>query len=199
MTVVMVDASCVECKGTFQREKKRGRPHTKCLDCRNAAQTVMQFALAQRKEEISSEGVTMVENAEPCRDCSQTFMRPKRKGKPPVRCQPCRDKFEAEKILKVAVSQETVENAYSGSKEKLLGDHKDLPNGGEAQCPWPRGCGRIFTSDSACEAHKEYDGKGNIKPCKDPALLGMIPIERRGLPIWRKPMDPDTLAKITGN
>lgn len=190
--------NCIHCGDFFEREVKRGRPNTKCPGCRETGQTVTQFALAQRKTE-TIDGYVMVENSEPCRDCGLIFMRLKKKGKPPVRCLTCKDAYELEKVQRETVSQEIVENAYSGPKEKLLGDSSDKPNGGESQCPRPRGCGRIFTSDSACESHKLYGDDGNLKECKNPASLGMIPIERRGLPIWRKPMDPETLAKITRN
>lgn len=199
MDTIKVD--CTDCGAVFFREKKRGRPAIRCVPCRDKkmgfmGNTVTQFAMARKTETV--DGCVMVENAEPCRDCGLTFMRPKKRGKPPVRCASCKDVFEAARTAAISVSQEEVEDAYSGPAVKLLGDFNDRPMGGQAQCPPPRGCGRIFTSDSACETHKVYGHNGNLKECKDPATLGMIPIERRGLPIWRKPMDPETLARKIG-
>lgn len=120
-------------------------------------------------------------------------MRAKQRGKPPVRCQECKDTKESA----LAVSQETLEEAFKGDKALLKGTPDSLPKGGEAKCPLT-GCGKIFTSDSACEAHKYYSPLGKAF-CKDPALLGMAPIERRGIPIWRKPMDEagrDKMSKL---
>lgn len=166
--------TCTQCGTGFEVPKQRGRPATKCPDCRTVKQTVTQFSLAEP---------TLIQSAEPCRGCGQVFSRPKQRGKPPVRCQPCKDSIAAN----LAVPQETLEEAFKGDKDLLKGTPDSLPKGGEAQCPLS-GCGRIFTSDSGAESHKYYSTLGKAF-CKDPATLGMVPIERRGLPIWRKPTD----------
>lgn len=119
----------------------------------------------------------MVVNATPCKDCGVTFERPKKRGRPPTRCEECRDK--SEQVVYVPTEEEKV---YAGPKEKLLGDFNDLPKGNEAQCVT---CWRIFTSDSSCEYHKDYR-RNPI--CRDPATLGMVARERRGLPVWTRPM-----------
>lgn len=176
---------CTQCGAPFEVPKQRGRPATKCLDCRtNKEYSVTQFSLSEP---------TLVQSAEPCRDCGQDFMRAKQRGRPPVRCQDCKDSLDQSKV----VSQETLEEAFKGDKALLKGTPDSLPKGGEAKCPL-LGCEKIFTSDSACESHKSYSPLGKAL-CKDPALLGMIPIERRGIPIWRKPMDEvgrDKMSKL---
>lgn len=63
----------------------------------------------------------------------------------------------------------------------------DLPKGREAQCPI---CWRVFGSDSSCETHKPYRRPVSVA-CKDPASLGMVALERRGVAIWVIPM-PET-------
>lgn len=190
-----IEKICTDCGGFFHIERKRGRPAVRCLSCREKKQTVTQFALVERKTE-TVDGITMVENAEPCRDCGQTFMRQKKRGKPPVRCAYCKEVADAAHTAAVTVSQEDIEDSFKGDPALLKGTPDQLPRGGEAQCPGSRGCGRIFTSNSACDDHKTFGTDGNLKECKDPATFGMIPIERRGLPIWRKPMDPDSLARF---
>ena len=117
-----------------------------------------------------------VENKEPCVDCGATFNRPKKRGRPPTRCESCRDKVE--QVVYVPTEEEKV---YNGPKAKLLGDYNDHPKGNEAQCVT---CWRIFTSDSACEFHKDYR-RNPI--CRDPSTLGMVARERRDIPIWTRP------------
>lgn len=175
--------NCVNCSEQFERPKKRGRPQTKCEACRGPSQLV--------KENISAvvDGVVMVENVEPCRDCGQVFMRAKKRGKPPVRCADCREKNEQIKALEVTTSPETIESLFSGDRFLLQGTPNEVPKGAEAQCPRPRGCGRLFTSNTACDRHKVFGSNGNIERCLDPASLGMEPRERRGLPVWTTPSE----------
>ena len=68
----------------------------------------------------------------------------------------------------------------------------DLPKGAEAQCVI---CWRIFGGDSVCERHKPY-AKPKSPICKEPATLGMVAVDRRGLAVWTRPTpqnqgDPD--------
>lgn len=128
--------------------------------------------------------VDMVMNALPCKDCGLTFERLKQRGRPPIRCQECRDRQVTDQ--QVVVDLVDPETLYDGPKEALLGSRDHKPQGGEAQCPLVN-CGRVFTSNSACEAHKSYpDGKA---VCVDPATIGMVPKERRGIPVWVRPSD----------
>ena len=124
--------------------------------------------------------VETVINAEPCRDCGLVFERPKKKGRPPVRCEECRAQQTVDQ--EIIVSLIDPESLYTGPTNKLLGTENELPQGNEAQCPL---CWRIFTSDSSCECHKIYE-KDYIA-CKDPATIGMVPRERRGIPVWTRP------------
>lgn len=186
-----VDATCIKCSSVFKREKKRGRPHTKCEVCRVALDPVMQFALMTRKEEVT-DGVTMVESSEPCRDCGAVFMRPKKRGKPPVRCADCRVKVDQAKAEAVGTSNDELEALFQGDKALLKGTPSERPKGvGEAQCPTIGKCGRIFTSNTACDDHKRWLPSGTYE-CIDPATLGMEPRSRkrddgRIVPVWTRP------------
>lgn len=188
-------ATCRDCEVTFELPVKRGRPAVKCDACRNKTPTVMQFSKVNTtgvKENVELklevlDGVTWVENAEPCEGCDKVFMRPRKRGRPPKKCPDCLAWDDAEKAVAVTTSDETLEEKFSGDKVLLQGTPEALPKGAEAQCPPPRGCGRIFTSDSACESHKVYGPNGNIASCKDPATLGMEPRERREIPVWTRP------------
>lgn len=191
----MKTATCRDCEVVFELPKQRGRPAVRCQPCRDKTPTVMSFARVnaagtQENVELRLEnidGVVWVENAEPCTGCGVTFMRPRKRGRPPTKCENCSAVDVAEKAASVTVSQETLEQLFGGDQALLKGTPSEIPKGAEAQCPRPNGCGRIFTSDSACEAHKVYGAKGNLASCKDPASLGMEPRERRGLPIWTRP------------
>jgi hypothetical protein len=111
------------------------------------------------------------------------FERVKQRGRPPTRCQECRDLLTMGQIE--MASQVNPDTIYNGPKEALKGDKNTFPHGNEAQsiCCW-----RIFTSDSAAEAHKFYHNDGSMT-CRNPADLGMVARERRGLPIWTRPSD----------
>lgn len=187
-------AICKDCELEFELPVQRGRPAVRCVPCRSKTPTVMQFsrntAAGTENVELAVEvidGVTWRENAEPCEGCNKTFMRPVKRGRPPKKCVDCAAWDAAEKAVAVTTSDETLEEKFSGDKALLQGTPDALPKGAEAQCPPPRGCGRIFTSDSACEDHKTYGPKGNLAACKDPASLGMEPRERRGVPVWTRP------------
>lgn len=194
-------AICRDCEVTFELPKQRGRPAVRCVPCRSKTPTVMQFAKVsaagvkenvELKQEVI-EGVTWRENAEPCTACGKTFMRPVKRGRPPTKCPDCSAWDDAEKAATVATSQEVLDELFSGDKELLNGTPDALPKGAEAQCPPPRGCGRIFTSDSAAEDHKVYGANGNLASCKDPASLGMEPRERREIPVWTRPTPKETV------
>lgn len=186
-----ISTTCTSCGNTFERERKRGRPAVKCAPCKSNNQTITQFSkstgeVVDRAVEVI-DGVTWIENAEPCVSCTKTFMRPKKRGRPPTKCPDCQAWDDAEKAAVMTTSDEVLEELFTGPKVLLKGTPEAIPKGAEAQCPPPRGCGRIFTSDSACESHKVYGANGNIAECKDPATLGMQPRERRNLPIWTRP------------
>jgi hypothetical protein len=66
----------------------------------------------------------------------------------------------------------------------------DLPKGVEAQCPV---CWRIFTRNSVAERHKTYRPLGTT--CADPASLGLVPKERRGLVVWSGPPPSEPLRR----
>lgn len=132
--------------------------------------------------------VEMIEAKNPCVDCGGIIMRPKTRGRPPTRCEECKGKYElgkaSEKANKVDKTsnrppQFNVEIKLWKGKD-LVCTRQDLPKGSEAQCPL---CMRIFSSDYACELHKPYREPKSAH-CKTPKSLGMIAIERRGLPIW---------------
>src|SRR5215469_13906880 len=53
----------------------------------------------------------------------------------------------------------------------------------EAQCPK---CGRVFSTDRNCELHKRYLKGGGLE-CLDPAGIGLVSTERRGVPVWHLP------------
>jgi hypothetical protein len=63
----------------------------------------------------------------------------------------------------------------------------DIPHGAEAQCPI---CWRIFTRDGVCEKHKPY-ASPKTPECKDPATLGFVRRDRRGVAVWSGPPAPD--------
>jgi hypothetical protein len=52
----------------------------------------------------------------------------------------------------------------------------------EAQCPQ---CGRVFSTDAACERHKRYGLNGLV--CIDPLAIGLEAVERRGMTVWYQP------------
>jgi hypothetical protein len=192
--VKMVD--CRDCGNPFEVLVQRGRPAVRCAPCKGKVPTALQFSkvnsatgvveTAERKQEVI-DNVVWIENAEPCVSCTKTFMRPKKRGRPPTKCLDCQAWSDAEKATAVTTSEETLEEKFSGPKVLLKGTPMEIPKGAEAQCPAPRGCGRIFTSDSACEDHKVYGPNGYIASCKDPASLGMEPRERRKIPVWTRP------------
>lgn len=189
-------ATCRDCEVVFELPVQRGRPAVRCGACRNKTPTVMQFsknnAATGTKETVELkleviDGVNWIENSEPCEGCNKTFMRPRKRGRPPKKCLDCSAWDDSEKAALVTTSQETLDELFSGDKALLQGTPDALPKGAEAQCPPPRGCGRIFTSDSAAEDHKVYGANGSLGSCKDPASLGMEPRERRGVPVWTRP------------
>lgn len=120
------------------------------------------------------------DSKEPCLDCKKTFQVPIQRGRPATRCVECRDKKLAESMVDVEIN---LDNIYSGPAEALKGSRSHKPQGAEAQCVR---CNRLFTSDSACEFHKDYR---TTEVCRDPATLGMVPRERREIPVWTKPSD----------
>jgi len=122
----------------------------------------------------------MIESKEPCTDCGNKFMRIKQRGRPPVRCDDCRILYVQQQVIQNPVDVNE-DRLYKGPKAELKGNRGHKPEGAEAQCIR---CNRTFTSDSACEAHKDYRTE---KVCIDPASLGMVAIERRGHPIWTRP------------
>lgn len=125
----------------------------------------------------------------PCEGCGKAFEIIRQRGRPPVRCQPCREVKLEEKAesAALAISQVDPDTLFSGDPKLLLGTPFDLPRGAEAQC-MIRGCGRIFTSNSACDSHRDFRSN---PVCSDPAAMGMVPKERRGLPIWTRPTEKD--------
>lgn len=132
----------------------------------------------------------MVKSKEGCIDCGEEFLRPKQRGRPPVRCENCRISYKDDSTP-VEVDEEKL---YRGPKEALKGDRKVLPQGKrEAQCPI---CWRIFSSDVSCEGHKDYRTT-NI--CIDPTTIGYIAVEKHGRPVWKKPMDAETRERLYGN
>lgn len=171
---------CVSCGSNFDRPIQRGRPQTRCNPCREGKMAGSNHSNSEQVlETLTIDGITYIQNAEPCRDCGETFMRARKKGRPPTRCEACQTSFTSEQFE--TTTQEEIEALYSGPTDKLKGNERDLPKGNEAQCVL---CWRIFTSDSAAESHKSYQGRTS---CVDPATLGMEPRERRGLPVWTRP------------
>src|SRR5258705_4426679 len=175
---------CRDCNTEFEIPVQRGRPAVRCTPCKGKTPTVMQFSKnvgATGVKEVVDlnveviDGITWRENAEPCVSCNKTFMRPVKRGRPPTKCTDCLVWSDAEKAAEVTTSPEKLEELFSGPKVLLQGTPQEIPKGAEAQCPAPRGCGRIFTSYSACEDHTVYGANGNIAKCKDPASLGMEP------------------------
>lgn len=194
---------CRDCSTEFELPVQRGRPAVRCLPCKEKTPTVLAFSknngttgvkeVVDLKIEVI-DGVSWIENAEPCVGCNKTFMRPRKRGRPPTKCLDCQAWSDAEKAALVTTSEETLEELFTGDKALLQGTPSEIPKGAEAQCPSPRGCGRIFTSDSACEDHKVYGPNGNLANCKDPATLGMQPRERRGLPVWTRPAPKEVVG-----
>lgn len=123
-----------------------------------------------------------IESKEPCVDCGNTFLRLKQRGRPPTRCNDCKVvKLQIEALENpIEINEETL---YHGDKKELLGNRAHKPQGAEAQCVR---CNRVFTSDSSCESHKDYLTEG---VCMDPASLGMVAKDRRGIPVWTRPSD----------
>jgi hypothetical protein len=123
----------------------------------------------------------LVQNKEPCVDCGEIFMRIKQRGRPPTRCNDCKSLFVQQRV-EANVVEVNEERLYRGNKKELLGNWNiHRPNGNEAQCPK---CGRVFTSDSACESHKDYR---TVEVCIDPSTLGMVALSRRDIPVWTRP------------
>lgn len=190
----MKTAVCRDCETVFELPKQRGRPAKSCQPCRDKTPTVMSFAkvnTAGIKENVelrleNIDGVIWVENAEPCVGCGVTFMRPRRRGRPPTKCESCVVISDAEKAAEITTSDEKLEELYKGDRFLLQGTPRENPKGAEAQCPTTGKCGRIFTSNSACDDHKRWLPNGSYN-CIDPATLGMEPRERRGIPIWTRP------------
>lgn len=136
-----------------------------------------------------------VEAKEPCVDCNKTFMRVKKRGRPPIRCGDC---FDLVNILKVENATKAVEARINAPKNHgnrpaqlqvdiklweggdVISTRQDLPKGAQAQCVL---CWRIFTSDSVCEHHKPY-AQPTTTHCKPPASLGMIALDKGGYPVW---------------
>lgn len=196
----MVD--CRDCGNSFEIPVQRGRPAVRCAPCKGKTPTALQFSKNNGttgvKETVDLkleviEGITWIENAEPCTVCEKTFMRPRKRGRPPTKCPDCLAWSDAEKAVAVTTSDEKLEELFAGPKVLLRGTPQEIPKGAEAQCPAPHGCGRIFTSDSACESHKVYGANGNLASCKDPASLGMEPRERRDIPVWTRPTPKEGL------
>lgn len=169
---------CLSCGSSFDRPIQRGRPQTRCNSCREG-KTVGSDPSTLVLTNMTIDGITYIQNAEPCRDCGEVFMRARKKGRPPTRCEACQESFVSDQFE--TTTQDIIDSLYSGPADKLKGNERDLPKGNEAQCVL---CWRIFTSDSAAEAHKSYAGRTS---CVDPATLGMEPRERRGLPVWTRP------------
>lgn len=136
--------------------------------------------------------MVMVESKAPCLDCGETFLRPKVRGRPPIRCPGCREKQLAEQTAAYVPVEIDEEKLYHGPYEALKGSRDQKPKGAESQCVR---CWRIFSSDHQAESHKDYR---KDPPCIDPKSLGMMAFEKRGLPIWRKPMDAETASKLYG-
>ena len=144
-----------------------------------------------------------VENKEPCVDCGNKFQRVKKRGRPPVRCPECHNKINDGKAVQAAKTAKKLANKEvivignqppQFAKPVKLWEGKEvvmtranLPVGREAQCPL---CLRMFTSDTVCEQHKPYT-RPETMHCKTPTSLGMIAIERRGLPIWTRFAEAD--------
>lgn len=192
----MTMINCRDCDVQFERPVRRGRPPVRCEPCKSKSATVMQFSkvdatgttvVVDREVEMI-DGVAWIESAEPCTGCEKTFMRPRKRGRPPTKCTDCLSWDEVEKAALVTTSQETLEELFSGDPQLLKGTPDAIPKGAEAQCPTNPGpgCGRLFTSNSACDSHKSFQANGGFI-CKDPASLGMEPRERRGQPVWTHP------------
>lgn len=194
---------CRDCEVEFELPVQRGRPAVRCLPCRSKTPTVMQFArvsTAGTKETVelkmeTIDGVVWIENSEPCESCNKVFMRPRKRGRPPVRCAECQEGLNAAKAAEMTVSEETLEQLFQGDKTLLQGTPGERPKGAEAQCPTTGKCGRIFTSNTACDDHKQWLPNGSYK-CIDPATLGMEPRgrvrdadkpEERIVPVWTRP------------
>lgn len=114
-----------------------------------------------------------------CEGCSRNFPKPAR-GRPPKRCNACRDALIREKISAVVVDEETL---FQGDPALLLGTPKVELHGRESQCTI---CNRVFSSHNGFEFHKDFRRNPS---CIEPSSLGMVPRERRGIPIWVVPTD----------
>jgi len=147
--------------------------------------SVLQFAKVE-------DGIRYKDSKEPCVGCGKTFQHAVKRGRPPVRCIDCQSGVDAAKAAQVTVSEEVLESLYTGDKFLLQGTPDQRPKVGsaEAQCPTTGKCGRIFTSNSACDDHKRWLPNGSYD-CIDPATLGMEPRERRGIPVWTRPTPAD--------
>lgn len=194
---------CRDCGNSFELPVQRGRPAVRCVPCRTKTPTVMQFAkntstgtkeTVELKLEVL-DGVTWIENSEPCEDCGNTFMRPRKRGRPPKKCENCSVVAAEAKAAVVTVSEETLDQLFKGAKILLKGTPTERPRGAEAQCPTTGKCGRIFTSNSSCDDHKRWLPNGSYD-CIDPATLGMEPRGRvrdadkdseRIIPVWTRP------------
>lgn len=201
----MKTETCRDCEVIFEIPKQRGRPAVRCQPCRDKTPTVMSFARVNAtgtKENVelrleNIDGVVWVENTEPCTGCGATFMRPRKRGRPPTKCENCSATDDANKAELVTTSDEKLEELYKGDRFLLQGTPSEIPVGAEAQCPSIRSgsCGRIFTSNSACDEHKKWLPNGKYA-CIDPTTLGMEPRSRvrdkdketmRIVPVWTRP------------
>lgn len=195
----LIETTCQSCGNIFNRERRRGRPPTKCPSCRDEKQSITQFAMAsgetvERKIEVI-DGITYIEAKAPCVGCGNGFMHVRKKGRPPTRCADCQEGVEAAKAAEITTSDERLEELFQGPKELLQGTPGERPVGAEAQCPTKGKCGRIFTSNTSCDDHKRWLPNGSYE-CIDPATLGMEPRSRkrdndkdteRIVPVWTRP------------
>lgn len=187
---------CRDCGNQFEIPVQRGRPAVRCTPCKEKKPTIMAFskngsAPVDLKLEVDTDGITWIESSEPCRDCGVVFMRPRKRGKPPVRCEKCKSTADAVQAIEVTTTDERLDELFTGDKTLLQGTPGERPKGAEAQCPTTGKCGRIFTSNSSCDMHKQWLPNGSYK-CIDPATLGMEPRSRkrddgRIVPVWTRP------------
>lgn len=115
-----------------------------------------------------------------CVTCGSEIQRTGRRGRPPTRCEPCRDGEVREKLSLIVSDPETL---FSGDPQLLLGTPKVVLRGREAQCT---DCSRVFTSHFAFEFHKDFRRNPS---CIEPGSLGMLPRDHRGIPVWVVPSD----------
>lgn len=120
-----------------------------------------------------------------CVTCGVEFERLRRRGRPITRCDPCRDDAVKEKmtVRRLVVNSVEPEAVFAGDPALLLGTPKGVGGlvGRESQCTL---CSRVFSSHSAFEFHKDFRRNPS---CIEPGSLGMVPRERRGIPVWVVP------------